>query len=347
MNAVPIPGQTLLRVVNVSKSYVTRNFATLLGIRGSQYTVALRSVSLDFKAGEITALLGPNGAGKTTLVNIICDLTRADQGNVVVEGLLVPEQGQEARRHIGYVTTNDRSFFWRLSGRKNLEFFAALQGNSLSEAKSKTAEMLDRFRLNPQADRPFHTYSAGMKKRLGLARAFLHSPALLLLDEPTNGLDARSTEELLDLVKQEIHGSRKTILWATHRAEEVERLCNRAIVLIEGRVCFDGRADDFVQISKRHMSFSIEVIPTVTGNLGFTESMGSMDLTVAPKDGNQVLEVNGVGDEKRLSTVLSAILQSGAHIRQVQRQPEPLHRVFSHLEDSTKQLAEISSSQAT
>lgn len=332
-------GQSLLRVDNVSKTYVTHNFANLLGVRPQQYVRALHAVSFELRAGEITALLGPNGAGKTTLINIICDLTRADVGNVTVAGLSVPEEGLEAQRCIGYVTTNDRSFFWRLSGRKNLEFFAALQGYSPTETRRKVAEMLERFSLTAQADRPFHTYSAGTKKRLGLARAFLHGPAVLLLDEATNGLDARSTEELLELVKHEIRCSGKTVLWATHRAEEVERLCDRVIVLIEGRVCFDSTTDEFMQISKRHMGFMIEVLPPADGDHRFPELMRILEVTVSARKTGGILEVSGTGDEKRLSSVLAAILGGGARVRQVQRQREPLHKVFSHLETAGKDVA--------
>ena len=172
-------GEVLLSIDNVSKTYLLQNFATILRLRRPQRSIALRGVSFDLRAGEITALLGPNGAGKTTLATIIADLTRADDGQVTVAGVPVPERSREAQQHIGYLTTNDRSFFWRLSGRKNLEFFAVLHGFSQAKARQRTDEMLERFNLASQADRPFHTYSTGMKKRLGLARAFLHDPKVL------------------------------------------------------------------------------------------------------------------------------------------------------------------------
>jgi len=243
----------LLSIKNVSKTYVVRNFAAIMRLRSPQQSIALRGVSFDLRAGEITALLGPNGAGKTTLATIIADLTRADSGQVTVAGVPVPERSREAQQQIGYLTTNDRSFFWRLSGRKNLEFFAALQGFRQAEARQRTTEMLERFKLTSHADRPFHTYSTGMKKRLGLARAFLHDPKEVILDEPTNGLDARSTAELLELVRSQLQRTGKPVLWATHRAEEVERLCDRVIVLIGGEKRFDGTSDLFQEISRRHM----------------------------------------------------------------------------------------------
>jgi len=324
-------GQVLLSIENVSKTYFMQSFATIFQLRRPQQSIALRGVSFELRAGEITALLGPNGAGKTTLATIIADLTRADSGNVTVVGLPVPERSREAQQHIGYLTTNDRSFFWRLSGRKNLEFFAALHGFRRAEAHRRTTEMLERFKLTSQADRPFHSYSTGMKKRLGLARAFLHDPKVLLLDEPTNGLDAQSTEELLELVRYQIQRTGKTVLWATHRAEEVEKLCDRVIVLIGGEKRFDGTSELFQDISRRHMRFSVEVLSPAEDYPRFLELIRVLELTVATEKADGKVGVSGTGDERQLSSLLSALLDSGAFIHRVEREPEPLHKVFSHL----------------
>jgi len=342
-----VNSKTLLKIQDVNKSFLlTRNLTDQLLGRPKQYMKALNSVSFELKAGQVTALLGPNGAGKTTLVNIICDLTRADSGSVSVAGFLVPEDGFRAQRQIGYVTTNDRSFFWRLNGRKNLEFFAALQGYSVAEAARKSAEMLARFNLLAAADRPFHTYSAGMKKRLGLARAFLHDPAILLMDEPTNGLDARSTEELLELVQHEVQAAGKAVLWATHRADEVEKLCDHVIVLIGGQIHFHSSVDEFIDISKRHMGFMIDAVVQSEGEREFFVLAASLGLVVGARKDHGGFEVNGVGDEAELSSVLAAMLSSGVLIKQVERQPEPLHKVFAHLE-KTKDLVLESSAMAS
>lgn len=329
--------EILLEIQDVSKSFSTRNFVDQMLGRPKRHMKALRSVSFELRAGQVTALLGPNGAGKTTLVNIICDLTRADSGSVRVGGLSVPGDGFRAQKKIGYVTTNDRSFFWRLSGRKNLEFFAALEGYSVGEAAQRSIEALVRFNLVDAADRPFHTYSTGMKKRLGLARAFLHDPEILLMDEPTNGLDARSTEELLALVQQEVQLAGKTVLWATHRADEVERLCDRVIVLIGGQISFQGSVDEFIGISKRHMGFVIDVLVQPEGEKQFSALAASLGLAVGARRANGSLDVSGAGDEAKLSSALAAMIGSGVLVRQIERKPEPLHKVFAHLEMTKNQ----------
>lgn len=334
MTSVQVPGQDarcLLRVDDVRKTYVSRGFKSLLGLRQPSVTRALDGVSFALQAGQVTALLGPNGAGKTTLINILCDLTRANEGGVEVAGCPIPAQAQAARRQLGYCSTNDRSFFWRLSGRSNLEFFASLHGYSRAEARDRADEMLRRFDLLAHGEKLFHTYSAGMKKRLGLGRAFLHEPSVLLLDEPTNGLDTRSTDELLDMVRQEIARRPKTVLWATHRADEIERLCDRVIVLIGGRVHFDDSAERFLDISRRHMLFSIEGLAPA-GRVGeFVAEMGRLGLRCGPVSEQFELQLSGSGDEKALSMVLTAVIAAGGMVRQVQREAEPLHLVFSHL----------------
>jgi ABC-2 type transport system ATP-binding protein len=305
----------------------------LLLRRPKRSILALDGISIELLPGKVTALLGPNGAGKTTLINIICDLTRADTGYVSVAGNAIPEKSLEARNNIGYVTTNDRSFFWRLTGRKNLEFFAALHGFTLSAARKRCDEMLQRFDLVEQADRPFHSYSAGMKKRLGLARAFLHDPPVLLMDEATNGLDAKSTEQLLGMIKEQIKGSSKTVFWATHRTEEVERLCDRVIVLIGGRIYYDNSIEEFREISRRHQTFVLEI--KVTGDIrpAFERLLNGEGIEDWAEKVNDYVEINGVGDEKYLSQIIRKLLELGVLVKQVERRPEPLHKIFSHLKD--------------
>lgn len=326
--------ELLLHVDKLCKSYAIRSMKAMLLMQPPRYVHALNSLTLQLQPGQITALLGPNGAGKTTLINILCDLTRADSGTVSVAGFSIPEQSRQAQGEVGYVTTNDRSFFWRLSGRKNLEFFAVLQGLSIPQARLRTEELLQRFNLTQQAERPFLTYSTGMKKRLGIARAFLQDPSVLLMDEPTNGLDTKSTEELLDLVKREMAVSKKTVLWATHRADEVERLCDRVIVLIGGRIYFDDSIDAFRAISRRHQIFTIEFrLPAPTGLIEEFVPAAGLELEGDLHGGTARL--TGKGDEARLSETLAALIARGVQISQVERQPEPLYKIFTHLEQAS------------
>jgi ABC-2 type transport system ATP-binding protein len=326
-----VSAASLLEVRGASKSYPVKSWKDLLLLRPPRRVQALRDVSLKLQGGEVTALLGPNGAGKTTLINIVCDLTRADSGAVAVAGVPVPRRSLEAQRVLGLVTTNDRSFFWRLTGRQNLEFFAALQGMPRRLARARTQEMLERFGLPNQADRLFNTYSAGMKKRLSLARALLHGPTVLLMDEATNGLDAEAAEDLIALVKHEVRAAGKCVLWATHRAEEIEKLCDRVIVLGGGRIRFDGSMHVFRERCARRSGFVVEAKVGAEQRERVLALLGShgADSNATTPDG--YLELSGISDESRLSRVLTAILEGGGLVRRVDRRPDPLHEVFLQL----------------
>ncbi|HET9578645.1 MAG TPA: ABC transporter ATP-binding protein [Usitatibacter sp.] len=326
------PRPVLLEVSDLAKTYCSRGYLSALRLRAPTQVQALRGVSFSLQAGQVAALLGPNGAGKTTLINILCDLTRADRGNVSMAGVDVLRNGREARRHLGYASTNDRSFIWRLTGRQNLEFYAALHGCPPREAARRATQMLERFNLAAHGNRLFHTYSAGMKKRLGLARAFLHDPDVLLLDEPTTGLDALSTEEFIEMVRQEIGRSGKAVLWATHRADEIERLCNRVLVLIGGRLHFDGSSDDFLDISRRHMGFCMHLSVPPARRAEALAEIRARGLEVFALRQNGDVHVTGSGDERGLSSVITAMIAAGTLVKQVERRAEPLHKVFVHLE---------------
>ncbi len=166
------------------------------------------------------------------------------------------------------------------------------------------------------------------------------------MDEPTNGLDARSTEELLELVQREVQAAGKTVLWATHRADEVERLCDHVVVLIDGQVFFHGSVDEFVGISKRHMGFMIEVLVQPEDEQQFSLLATSLGLAMGTRKTDGCLGVSGVGNEAKLSAVLAAMLGSGVLVRQVERQPEPLHKVFAHLEMTRSQVSSVAGTTA-
>jgi ABC-2 type transport system ATP-binding protein len=321
----------MLEVRSASKCYSVQSLKELLLARAPRRVPALRDVSLQMRPGEVTALLGPNGAGKTTLVNIICDLTRADAGTVRVAGFPVPERALDAQRRLGLVTTNDRSFFWRLTGRQNLEFFAALHGMPRRLARDRSRELLEHFGLEALGDRLFYTYSAGMKKRLGLARALLHDPALLLMDEPTNGLDAEAAEDLLALVRREVEDSAKSALWATHRADEVDRLCSRVVILTGGRVRFDGTVHEFREFARRQAGFVIQ--------LHASDEQWHRALALARLHGgrlekpnaNGIAELVAIGDAGVQSCLLRAVLDTGALVVGSERIADPLHEIFNRL----------------
>jgi ABC-type multidrug transport system ATPase subunit len=186
-------------------------------------------VSLAVAPGEVVALVGPNGSGKSTLLRILATLVLPDAGTATVAGHDVVHDDVAVRRHTALVTTEDRSFSMRLTGRQNLELFAALHGvDSVDDA-------LGRVGLSGAADDTYATYSSGMRQRLALARGLMTSPRVLLLDEPFRALDDASAATLRDAIGDAAAGGACALV-ATHHLDELGSVCGRVVALDGGRV---------------------------------------------------------------------------------------------------------------
>ncbi|MGQ0548166.1 MAG: ATP-binding cassette domain-containing protein [Armatimonadota bacterium] len=197
--------------------------------------VAVDGVSLQVPAGEFFGLLGPNGAGKTTTVRMICTLLEPTAGGVRIFGYDVVRQANEVRRRIGGLLAGERSLYWKLSGRENLDYFAALYRIPARQSRGRIDEVLRQVGLLERADEYVERYSHGMRQRLMLARALLPNPPLLVLDEPTIGLDPQAARNFRDLMRQ-LHASGTTILLTTHYMEEADQLCERIGIIDHGRI---------------------------------------------------------------------------------------------------------------
>ena len=203
---------------------------------------ALAGVSFDVERGEIVSLLGPNGAGKSTLLRILGTTILPDTGTVTVAGHDVLQDAAGARRSLGVMIGDERSHYWRLSGRRNLAFFAALAGMSRREAVARTQQLLEEVRLAEAADRRVGEYSSGMRARLALARAMLADPPLLLLDEPTRNLDPLSASHFRRSTSRLARENRAGILFATHNLHEAVAISTRILVLSAGRIVLEEQA---------------------------------------------------------------------------------------------------------
>ena len=193
---------------------------------------ALSGITLEVRAGEIFGLLGPNGAGKTTLLKILSSLVVPTEGRALVNGHDVATASQRVRASIGLVTSDERSFYWRLSGRENLHFFASLYNVPRSRIRERCSYMLDKVELTAKADQPFMEYSTGTKQRLAIARALLNEPPIIFMDEPTRSLDPAAAKHLRQFASETLNKEEgKTIVLATHNLHEAEQLCGRLAIL--------------------------------------------------------------------------------------------------------------------
>jgi ABC-2 type transport system ATP-binding protein len=213
----------VIECVGVQKTFVKqRSLKTLVTrpFERAERVHALRGVDLAVRSGEIFGLLGPNGAGKTTLIKIFCCLVLPDEGKALVRGIETIHENQ-VKPSIGLVQTDERSFYWRLSARENLRFFARLYDVPSARIESRVQELLARVKMADDADRPFSGYSSGMKQRIAIARALLHDPPVLFMDEPTRSLDPAGAQELRDFIRHDMQQrDGKTILIATHDMRE-------------------------------------------------------------------------------------------------------------------------------
>ena len=197
--------------------------------------VALDAESMQIEEGEVHGLLGPNGAGKTTLVKVLSTVLLPTSGSASILGHDVVRETSAVRPLIGIVLGGDRGLYWRLTGRENLEYWAALYNVPASTAKRRVSDLLDMVGLTDRADYLVEGYSRGMKQRLHLARGLVASPRVLFLDEPTAGMDPVASRQFRRLVES-LRSEGRTVLLTTHDMAEAEAVCDRVTLIDRGKV---------------------------------------------------------------------------------------------------------------
>jgi len=266
----------VIETVNLSKKYpVLKGYRDILfhPFRKKE-TLALHDVTIQINEGEIFGLLGPNGAGKTTLIKILCTLVLPSGGSAYVKGFNVTRDEKSIRKLIGYVISEERSFYWRLSGRQNLNFFAKLNNIPKWEAEQRINELLGFLDLANDAGRMFKDYSTGMRQKLAIARGLLTDPAIIFLDEPTNGLDPISAHNLKLLVKEKLVGEeKKTVIFATHNLRDAEELCSRIAIIQNGEVKIEGTLEDIKSKFNESKRYVMKLRSVENGVLGKIHNM--------------------------------------------------------------------------
>ncbi len=194
--------------------------------------VAVDNLSFTVKRGEIFGLLGPNGAGKTTSIHLITGMLTRDSGNILVLGFDPQKEARQVRQHIGFVP-QETNVYLDLNAIDNLWHHAALYCQDLSRVKEKTADSLTMMNLWERRKDPVRTFSGGMKRRLALARALLHEPAIVFFDEPTLGVDVQGKHVLWQHIREQRENGRSFII-STNDMAEAEALCDRLVIIDHG-----------------------------------------------------------------------------------------------------------------
>lgn len=204
---------------------------------------AIDNISFEAKEGEILGLLGPNGAGKTTTIRIIATILSPTLGSAEVCGFNIAKDPEEVRKNIG-VLTADIGVYERFSGRENLRYFGELYGLESERLEKRINELSKLLEMEEFIDRKSGAYSTGMKQKLAIARSVVHDPKVIIFDEPTAGLDVLASQTVLSFM-QKSESLGKCVVFSTHRMNEAEKLCKRAVIIHHGKVIADDTIDSF------------------------------------------------------------------------------------------------------
>jgi ABC-2 type transport system ATP-binding protein len=289
---------------------------------------ALSGVSFHVSSGEIVGLLGPNAAGKTTLMKILTGYLYPDEGSVYVNGLDVLERTREVQAQIGYLPEN-APLYPELSVQAYLQLMADLRQIPEEERLARLSDAIHATGLADYLVRPIGQLSKGFRQRLGVAQAILHRPRLLILDEPTIGLDPTQVVEIRNLIRRLAQES--TVVFSTHILSEVEALCDRVIILMNGRIRADARLSELAATS--------DVIVVLDRTVaGVREALGSLagvkdieQLEMA--EGHPAYRILGQGAEGADlgPAIYDVARDEGWPVRELRRDVRTLETVFNEL----------------
>lgn len=287
---------------------------------------ALRGVSFSIAAGQIVGLLGPNGAGKTTIIKILTGYLQPDAGAVTVDGLDVLIHTREVQARIGYLPEN-APLYPELSVQSYLKMMAELRQIPAGEQLACISEAVHATGLAEHMTRPIGVLSKGFRQRVGLAQAILHRPKLLILDEPTVGLDPTQIVEIRRLIHR--LSERSTILFSTHILSEVEALCDRALILINGLVKTDAKLSDLEETADAVLVLGNKVdgaerrLRSLPGVRGIEPLRGS--------NGYAAYRILGMDDVDLCPAVYELARSESWPVRELRRDVRTLETVFNQL----------------
>jgi ABC-2 type transport system ATP-binding protein len=281
---------------------------------------ALREVSLDIPRGQIFGLLGPNGAGKSTLINILAGLVVKSSGKAVIWGFDIDEHPRNAKRSIGIVP-QEIIFDPFFTPRETLEIQAGLYG--IAKTQRQSDALLAAMHLTDKANAYARTLSGGMKRRLLVAKAMVHSPPILVLDEPTAGVDVELRRQLWDSVRQ-LHATGVTIVLTTHYLEEAEELCDRIGIINHGRIVANEPTREL--IAKTQEKSVVVTFDRDIGDVPTNACFENIELV-----DERTLQITFRKDRVNAGEVLAALTAAGLGIVDVSTRDPDLEDIFLSL----------------
>ncbi len=290
--------------------------------------VAVDRLSFAVGPGEVLGFLGPNGAGKSTTMKMLTGFLVPSGGTATINGHDIINDSLAARRIIGYLPEGAPSY-GEMTVRNFLEFIARARGFKGREARQKAAAAIDRLNLDRVPEQPIETLSKGFKRRVGLAQAILHDPQVLILDEPTDGLDPNQKHEVRSLIRD--MSSKKIIVISTHMLEEVHALCNRAMIISDGRLLVDDSPAGLIARSRYHNAVTLVVdeperVASILSELPQARKveLSEGELTVFPADGASLFGV-----------ISDAVKEYGWSVSELRLEAGRLDEVFRQVTQGT------------
>jgi ABC-2 type transport system ATP-binding protein len=285
------------------------------------HIVAVDDLSFEVGPGEVLGFLGPNGAGKSTTMKMLTGFLTPTSGTAVINGHDIIDDSLAARRTIGYLPEGAPGY-GEMTVRHFLEFIARVRGFKGREALQKAAAAIERLNLDGVPDQPIETLSKGFKRRVGLAQAILHDPKILILDEPTDGLDPNQKHEVRRLIRN--MSSEKIIVISTHLLEEVHAVCNRAMIISDGRLLVDDTPAGLIARSRYHNAVTLVVNEPerVASVLSEIPQARKVEL----KEGE--LTVFPAGDDGLFEVISDAVREHGWSVSEIRLEAGRLDEVF-------------------
>lgn len=255
----------MIRVNNLTKTFkTTRQHRKELKLSGndSKVIIALDRVSFQCKPGEIFGLIGPNGAGKTTALRTVATLLKPTAGTVTVNGLDVVKHAQKIRQTIGFMT-GQTALYDRLTPFEMVRYMADLNGMDRNSFEKRWKMLEDKLSMHAFAERRIGRLSTGMKQKVSIARTIIHDAPVMIFDEPTAGLDIMSARAIMDLIRS-CREDGKTVIFSSHRMEEVRAICDRIAIIHEGALYYNDTLKKFEK-NRTEKTFEDEFIKLVEG----------------------------------------------------------------------------------
>lgn len=300
-------------------SIVVKNITKLYGTQK-----ALDDVSFEIRTGDVVGFLGPNGAGKTTMMKIITGFIPQTSGEVLVNGLEVGEKSLEVRKIVGYLPETN-PLYHDMYVKEYLHFVARLYKLGKNAGKS-VSEIIEKTGLTAEQHKKIGELSKGYRQRVGLAQALIHNPEVLILDEPTSGLDPNQIVEIRNLISK--IGKEKTVMLSTHIMQEVEAICDKIIIINNGRIVADDKASGLQKkVHDRYQTILVEFDNT-TDISALKEISG---VTKAARiEGNNYLVQGKTGDDLR-PKIFNFAVKRKLTVLSMQQKEKSLEEVFREL----------------